>query len=800
METTKIFDFKGLYQNGNKKNPPLGFFRRLTNAYKDRTGRIRPYGRGVQAANVAGTDPLLAVLYKGDIFQLLRDGTQKYGSDAITQVFNSTGTMGEMDLLESTTYFPADNFTSAVVNNKLFFCEYVNKAEYNNSGLGLATFTYAVFNPMRFDGINVQRAGLPTPWFYSTPTAGGNARLRAVYLTIGLDAEPVFSNYLEWGVTVGAGPAYTNAATMNFGGYTGGGAVALGDAVGAAGCYFPTSRQPGDSLYDFTVPGVFGTVPNFYNRKWARWNGLGQTYTGGVGINFTATALSPGLKVGDWLLHIPDDTFSLTPANTVYDAYYFRVSSLVGMSVTLAPQCKGLNGYTSTWEDIDLDQGPPKGVSTMASLMSSMSHGLTNIWTVISKSANAGGTLPYIVCSISPIYWDSEFTEATYTTAAKTFRRNVLGIISSDMSDWYDITRVKTTFPPVIGITAFNNLLVGFDRNAVYFTDITLGGSTEMVSGFSNILPYGSEYGDIVAVCGCEDFLFLSRERRNYVIRGELTTGNISITECDLPVLGAANARAVSNAFAGKIIFMNKSGVWSVSSSGQITELSAPIRDLFLGESVDGNPFDASVFKTKAQRLADAFDGGVFQFVLEPSRGLIFLLTGLRDATSKNIDDSTILVHDANDGSWYEWDSSFATAIEVKEGALWCFAEDNLYTEDGVLRAGEQQLIIPQWLTQGAPSLEKQFLQVKFFGSFPTSAVKVSQQNNWQAIDGVSVDDYQTYEDYTATSTDKYDHKQRLDTSKAKASSIGLDCSTGGGVHLEGIEVEWDPCQQGIKG
>lgn len=794
METTKIFDFKGLYQNGNKKNPPLGFFRRLTNAYKDRTGRIRPYGRGVQAANVAGTDPLLAVLYKGDIFQLLRDGTQKYGASALTQAFN-TGNMGKMDLLESTTYFPADNFTSAVVNNKLFFCEYVNKAEYNNSGLGLATYTYAVFNPMRFDGINVQRAGLPTPWFYSTPTNAGNARLRAVYLTIGLDGEPVFSNYLEWGVTVGAGPIY-GVANLNLGGYNGA-MVANTDPVGVSGTFFPPTRETKDSLFDFVVPGTLGTVPNFYNKKFLKPSA--GAYTAGIGPKLTSSYNSPGLKVGDWLLCL--DTTTFVSSTKKYDAYYLQIVAVgPGTDYQFSSKIKAFNAYTVSWEDMDLESGMPDGVANSAAFITILtSQGISNIWSIISKSANAAGTLDYKACRIEPIFWDSNTVVATAATADLSFLRPFLGVITSVFSDWYDITRVKTTFPPVIGITAFNNLLVGFDRNAIYFTDITLGGSTEMVSGFSNILPYGSEYGDIVAVCGCEDFLFLSRERRNYVIRGELTTGNISISECDLPVLGAANARSVSNAFAGKVLFMNKSGVWSVNSSGQITELSAPIRDLFLGESVDGNPFDAAVFKTKAQRLTDAFDGGVFQFVLEPSRGLIFILTGLRDSVSKNIDDSTLLVHDANDGSWYEWDSSFAAAIEVKEGALWCFAEDNLYTEDGVLRAGEQQLIIPQWLTQGAPSLEKQFLQVKFFGSFPTTAVKVSQQNNWQAIDGVSVDDYQTYEDYTATSTDKYDHKKRLDTSKAHASSIGLDCSTGGGIHLEGIEIEWDPCQQGIK-
>jgi hypothetical protein len=186
----------------------------------------------------------------------------------------------------------------------------------------------------------------------------------------------------------------------------------------------------------------------------------------------------------------------------------------------------------------------------------------------------------------------------------------------------------------MVGITQYKGLVVGHDDNAIYFSDVGLGGSSEMISGSSNIVPFGAEFGKITAVCGCEDFLLISRERRNFVLRGDIAA-SFSLSECDLPVAGAYNSRACTNAWSGQIMFVNRTGIFSVNSTGNITELSAPIRDLFISNNIDNNLFNKSVFKTPAQLKISSTvgsitkppqDGSIFQFALDPERGFVFLL------------------------------------------------------------------------------------------------------------------------------------------------------------------------------
>lgn len=812
MNLIKIFEFKGLYQAGKKMAIPLGYFRRFTNAYKDKTGRIKPFGRGIGGGNNAPTKglwtslgvinwgyPVFSAIFKGGVFQLisgdpgggLKVGAFRYhrtglGDMDISQVQNAS----IMSLDDSMTYLPAGNFSSAVVNGKLFFNEYVNKSEFSLSS-EVNTQQNEVYNLLKFDGIQVSRAGLPTDWHAATPSGSPTNRIRTQYMSLGLDGELVLGNYLETSV---AG-ASVNIETGRFSS----GAVLLLDSVGASGVTYPPVRSPDDSLY----------VSGYYNTKFIIKTALASAFTPGTGVTVGYSYTSQYLTPGDWVMCIPGCPTPLSAAQQrakVYDAYYMRVTNINGGSpsiITFDSKIKGFNGYTASWEDINLENGNPKGTSDMTDFLAHVdSSHFANIWKIVSYS-NAGGTDPYLVSNILPVCWESH-TTFTVSIAAKNFYRPLLGVLQSEQIDWFDVTVGKTTFPPLLGITQFSNLLVGYDKNALYFTDTSLGGSTEMVSGISNIIPYGSEYGDIVAVCGSENFLLISRERKNFIMLGELTTGNVSIVECDQAVPGAANARAVSNAFTNKIVFMNSTGIYAVDSSGGISDISSDIKDLFLGDPGDGNLFKKDVFKTRQQKLVDGYDRGIFKIALDEVRGFILFMTGKYDVNGIP-QESNILVYDTNDGTWYEWDFTGCSSVEALYGVAYTLGF--LYgTEDGYIRTSQVgQILALHWINGGEPSLEKQVNQVKLYGNFilrpatPGSlGGTIKSQNNYEKYVGGSL---VTNTRYVPASEAQYEHKQRLDASKARVFSIIIEDTSdgGGGFTLEGIEIEALGIQEGLK-
>ncbi len=822
MSLIKNFEFKGLFQAGRKMAAPLGYFRRFTNAYKDKSGRVCPYSVGLGGGNNPDGDwGTGTIIWAGTVFsspwyngffELIKatNGRGGYkhwnwaqGNMPVNQPYNLPYGKGMYSPEAFSAYVPAGCWTSCRIREKLYFLESVQLSEFHTQEDLSAFPRKRISNLMRFDGEKVERAGLPTPWYNLTPNNAGNANLRTVYMTCGHDGELIFSNYLQYKVTAG------NLTNFQIGGYNG--VNKLADPVGMTGTIFPKQREPNDWLYDFEYPGLFGAAPNYYNRRYIQL--ASATYTASVGMAMTAGYNSPLLEVGDWLM-------TVNPApipGTIHDAFYFKIKSIAGSVFTMDPVIKAYNTQTASWDLINLDYAVPKGYVDMAAFIARLvaNLGLSNIWTIVSASLDANGTLPYNVVGIRPIFWEStSFT--TINTAFVDWDRNMLGIITQDMSGWYQHTVVKTNFPDTIkGITNFSDLLVAFDDNALYFTDVSYGGSTEMVSGISNLIPNGSEFGKIVAICGSEDFLLISRESKNYVLRGEITTGNVSITECDVAVPGAANARAVSNAFIGQVMLMNNTGIYSVSSSGNITDISIYIKDLFLGKSPDGNPFDPSVMKTPVQILSNSFDGGVMKISLDEVRGFVVFLTGKFEKEDPSVKGANCLVYDTNDGSWYEWSYSAGgsvASIEFFDGRGTTLGY-TMSREDGVLR--ETQILATQWYNMGEPSLEKQVTMINFYGKLlarpanPNSkGLRIMQQNNWAPfLTGEKVTDvYYPPEKNRDVLQDGYVHNQRLDNSKARVTSIifmdagsGGEHDMGGGFELEGFELEVFPVQEGTK-
>lgn len=826
MQLFKNFEFKGLFQAGKKMASPWGFWRRFTNTFKDRNGAIHPYGKGSPVANepaevpsgmdaVAWYAPLMSAVFRGNLFQLLpfeKDssllGFFRYlrpGQEDL-QVVQPFQTIGESQqnvilLSQSLTKLPAGNFNHTVVNNKLFMTEHVDQSDFVELSSQVLPDTLRS-NLLRFDGLRVARAGLPTPWNFCSVNldATPDNRLRAVYMTIGLDAEVIFSPYTEVGATPTGVPLSYNVDLGSLDGTF----TEFADQVGNAACFQPPFRFQDDALFDFgwrNAGAGNGTIPNYYDRRFVQANGTDATVTGGE-ITIKLSQISPNLEVGDWLMLVTGDRD--------YDAIYLQIKTIEGTSsgddIVFHNECKMFDAKSVQWIDMDFDTYYTEIIpsSEQAGVRAALGDSTyTNIYLIISES-NGAGTDPYQVLRIVPIMWEAFFETSVLSADYQSFPRPFLGVITSFMQDWYDTVMVKATFPPVIGITNYMELLVGFDKKAIYFHDVGLGGSTEMTTGLSNIVPYGTEYGDLTAICGSEDFLYFSRERKNYVIRGELTTGNISVTECDRAVPGAANARAVTNAWGGKVLFANAVGIFAVDANGGIEELSKSISSLFIGENIDENPFNVGCFVTDEARRTAGYDGGLFKFALDEVRGFILFLTGKRTAEFDELSiPANLLVYDTNDGSWYEFESGEDTSIESFLGKVHSLGVD-YSIEDGVMRAGELQLLATTWMTADAPSLDKQVCQVKLYGEFDETTdtevlgLTVGQQNNWQPM-SVARSEWNTDAEYTTEDADLYYHKKRLDSSKPMATSVILESLPLGGFHLEGMEIEGVGVQEGMK-
>lgn len=817
MDLYKNFTLGGLFQAGRRMAPPWGAFRRFTNTYKDPTRALKPYGKGLAVTNTptvplgngaAGfthAGPIASQVYRKGVFQLHAMFNAEFRGvfsyqDAngtnipVMQAYNLTGALNTVQVNDHLLRRASGNFSTTVVARKSFINALTDDSAFDS------TKPMNGFSPikpwlMSFDGLRPRGAGLPLPWTSVNPAGVPAAHYaRIVYATIGMDGELIFSPYLQQRLSSATRDVYVSGYQPY--------ATPRTDVVDDT--TFPTYRSPEDHLFNRKkAPSGFdliGTNSRYFDLRFITTFGP-TSLTLGV-LSITPATYDPCVAIGDWVMVDVASAFGNTPAHL----YMFQVRTLAA-TITFEKTMKYFDQNSVSWVDADFEviiaswvAIDPAIQSQFLGVMSDIT--MSNLFSIISYSNTASAG--YRVHGIFPMAWESNRTfPGRILSNTQIFRVPWAGIVSSFMADWYDTTTVKTTFPSLKGVTNYKELLVGFDAVAIYFSDVTLGGSTEMTSGNANLVPYGSEFGDIVAICGSEDFLFVSRERKNYVITGDIASSGFNITECDSAHPGAYNAKCVTNAWAGQVIFLNETGLFSVNSSGKITDISKEIKGLFFHANRDENLFDKTVFKTLTQTRTDLYDGGIFKFFLEDARGFIALLTARVDS-GLAVTGANLLVFDTTDGKWYEFDPGATSTAEAIEGRILTLGLSK-YLEDGVMRGTEKQLLVTQWMTQDEPSKEKQICQLKFFGEInpaTTDGVRsltIGQQNDWDDFVSANRTGWQTNAIYTPAAYDIYAHKKRFDSSKPQSTSIILESTATGSFEIEGVEIEGMTIQQGVK-
>lgn len=794
----KVFKMSGLYKGEGRMLEPDTHFRRALNVWQDRNGKYR--AKGEQEAFYLPSSPYADPL-------IVRNGFTRRFKDGLFSCFPSfyDFTAEGYNPIYSANFFtycdklgnnvPLDYNTGAALQQN--YDEYtMGRNTYPNTVVGDKLFFRAGTLPLlKFDGVQVVRAGLPLPWIkcaqYSTL---GTRWVKVIHVRIGFDGRLVASGTVKFP---------TNSANITLDMSYSGSEIIGSSSVSPE---FRDAPRASTALMD--------------DMAWMTRN-TGVAWTSGTGT-MICTALDHNLEVGDWLMYHHPSATSLN-----WHIIALKVTNVAGLVITFSSTAKKYLKSTLSWveEEVTPLDDPFNGGLSMNTWGSTVQQ--------VYSSATENGA--YLLASQLTLHGResvgyTHIIPALATPITATFA----GQTTQDIAGWYDIGTVKIPFPyqspsileqGILGLTNYQDQLLSYDKNAIYFSDFTSGGSDEMISGLSNFVPIGSEHGDIVSVEGCEDFLFISRERKNYVLVGDIATGNATVKECDTENLGAFSSNSAL-AVKGGIVFVNRQGVFFTNSAGTITEVSKDISRLFgvtrdFTTDPDGVTFKpylmSDVVEGTQFSLAGAgWDGNIIRMKYDPDRNLLAILYAKKYLmTTDGVDDSyaTIAINLSN-GAVYEWKRNKSGGNDVPVGDIEFLphyvaatgkfkgslieAHQTLTREDNTVAKAQDMYLISSWQTGGEPSLEKQLKQLKFYGLM--GSCYVFHQEGWENFTTrAAIVAPRTNVLYNApVSVLQFEHKQRLNTSRAQCYSVGIE-PLGLDFTLEGFELEWELIQEGTK-
>lgn len=803
MALGKIFQMGGLYKGPNRQAEPENGWRRLLNVWQDRDSKFRP--KGEQIAFYTPTSPYADTqILRTGFLRRFKDGifhcflgnydftASPYDNTSSANIFKFTNkngvdqeiyynTQGQLTPTNSEFTFGRDTYPNTVVGNKLFF-----KA----TPVALT----------KFDGVQIVRAGLPLPYVECAQynIAGIVRWVKLVQVRLGFDGTVVASGMIKFPVNnanITLELSYLNITS---------------ELVGlnlVSPAYRDSFRQSASYQDDMAYMVRDAAIDWIYDN---------------VAETLTATAVSHNLSIGQWVMFRYNGSAIF---NTDAWMYALKVTNVVGNVITFDSNGKKYTKSNLTWDDVELTNN-----DVPFQMGSAYTDVGTSQYLLIYSSTTENGT--FLLNQTSPMY-DQEGINSVpvnINLATTTQINNFFaGQITADIQGWYDIGTVKLPFPnQIIGMTKYQGLWIAYDRKAAYFSDTSLGGSDEMISGLSNFVPLGSEYGDIVNMEGCEDFIFISRERKNFVLVGDIATGNFTIAECDEETTGAFSANSAI-AIKGGVLYVSRQGIFFCNASGKISEFSQAISRLFGSSREFVTDPDNVTFQP--YRMTDVmpsdfdaippylgWDGNIIKMKYDPDRNSVAILF----AKKKEIgapdpeDKYAVLAINLKNGAMYEWKTNpgmddldvVVTDIEFFEsydavsgkfkGSL-IQGGVTVTREDNTAPRVSDILMLSSHQTAGEPSLEKQTKQLKFYGQM--TGCRIIFQENWApftSLDDIDPKDSVMYPTPGNYSTNLFEHKQRIRTSRAQAISFGF-IPTDTNFSFEGYEIEWDLIQETVK-
>lgn len=645
--------------------------------------------------------------------------------------------------------------------------------------LGCLFIHFPIYGLFKFDGVQVYKAGVPLPYVYSAQNdSNGLTYVRVIQHHIDFQGNVVHSGYVQFRAT----PSASNITIR----------------------------------HDRAATDLVGSLEVEPNRRTSELNG---TYNEHYFIASTAT-----VDNGDREITVTGD-FAAAVGSYVIVSAAKTAGSVSGLTSdsTYAVALKVKDNSASLVLDMNdakwLDAAGDWRTGNLSAAPTIVVVGTrgSNYWLSVWTSDEATGNYAYK--TIFPAMYNapaSAFTEDTFNASAPTTPSTGSGDVAFNLAPnlggIYDVTTVKDVFPPAgaastgfdypLSFTTYGELALVSYNNEVFHSDSSLGGAFEMVNGLSFIVVGNGDDGIIQNVCGNGDFLLVSRQFQNYYVSGNLPTANYRQQKITNTSVGAySNESAI--AYEDKIIFANKQGIWALYAGGRCEEVSQFIRGLFTDwssttASDEQAYFDISNFPTYAN-FQDPNPVNVNYWMRvrrDVSRGLIVFLTG-------DDDSGLALVLNMNNGEFYTW-NNLSTVGDVKdlifiEGTYYVGVNDGstgyIYSE---LKSGVNKYaygpsrLEGTWFVAGEPSLEKKLNQLKMWGLI-TSDVDVSHYLDWDG--STEVDDGT----YSNSSGSLYSHKRRLKPANFQAVSVAMEIDNSGTFELEGLEIEFQPLQEGMK-
>jgi hypothetical protein len=413
-----------------------------------------------------------------------------------------------------------------------------------------------------------------------------------------------------------------------------------------------------------------------------------------------------------------------------------------------------------------------------------------------------------------------------------------LAVLKTTFNEYFSIGSVKVHCNANFGfqgnypwqsMTSYQGILVLANDTGIYFNDLTAGGSFEQLNAI-NFLSTGSagdsQYGAITAICAAQDFLVVSRQRKNYYINGNIATGNYRSQEIPDVELGSWNNTSMI-LIKDSVVFLTACGIFQVQTGTRSSELSKNCTSNFATYDSIESPEDIAFLTVGySSDLSNASVDGITAAYDEYRQLLVFMKKG-KTLNNGIVPDSkaynACFVVNMVTGECYEWNgilpnlyantitfinsSTILGEIDINSSGYEasCYTENKTQSDPLSYVLTHPVKLYTTWLTGGEPSLEKFLLQLKMFGRIQSngtsSSIKVCNYKDWDLSSKVTDSYYfPNNPNLSILNQVQYSHKKRFNSDKVLASSVGIEIdSVGVTFELDSFEIEVNSIQEGMK-
>lgn len=549
-----------------------------------------------------------------------------------------------------------------------------------------------------------------------------------------------------------------------------------------------------------------------------------MTYSSG-NSRFEATAADSGFNLSNnlYIIRLINFTKSISGRNRNITALAYKVTNSTAPTLTFDRNIKFYDSNTLEWVEVD-GSTIPEAVGRFVATRT--------FYTVWASPTSTGIYYYKGVIPASPAMKDLSSDDYSYVCRIniaypnqenKVQKAESLPFsIAGALNRWYDVTSFKLSFnevfaqEPAVAMTTYKDQLLVASSQTIYISDSSSGGSIEMTEGASAVVIGSSEDGNITAICGDEDYLIVSRQRKVYLVSGDLVSGQYRAQDLPGITTGAYSNSCIVNV-GGVFIVLTATGAWMIDGANAkpiSNTIPLNFRNFYKGYT-SFHPAEEQaclIFNMNNYPITAWDSPNTSKFMTscaDKNRGIV-IFTASETAKCGNS-----LVYNINNGEWTTWnsydvDTYQVTAMTAFDGAIYVgttnpsgngglglartaneVTNPATYTYDYISRSAPK--LITTWITAGEPALEKLFLQLKMYGYFRTN-VDIKHYSNWNITTPITTATYSVPSNYT------FFHKQRLTSYKQMAASIEIQLRANGETFwLEGFELEFDQIQAGMK-